>query len=160
MLRRTFLFATACAIASPAFAAGEQPADIVTLIYKVSAGKKGDYSGASAFTDKGIRAKYFSKSLVAAIVKMDRKSAATNEPILDFDPVTSSQDPSVKRLKITSESQTADKAVVTATFYSFDSKTPTVVRYLFNLEGDSWRIDDMTGGEVKDSWKLREVINQ
>ena len=160
MFRRTFLLAAAFAIAGPALAAGEQPVDIVTRIYKLSAGKNGDYSGESAFNDKGVRAKYFSRSLAAALVKMDKKSAATNEPILDFDPVSSSQDPSVKRLKIASESQTADQAIVAATFYSFDATTPVVVRYLFILEGDSWRIDDMTGGNEDASWKLREVITQ
>ena len=70
MFRRTFLLAAAFAIAGPALAAGEQPVDIVTRIYKLSAGKNGDYSGESAFNDKGVRAKYFSRSLAAALVKM------------------------------------------------------------------------------------------
>ena len=161
MQRRLLLLAAAVtflASALPASAAGDLPVDIVTKIYKLSAGKKGDYSGASAFGDKAIRSEYFSKSLLAAIVKMEKKSARTNEPILDFDPVTSSQDPSVKRLKIEAENATADQATIAATFFSFDEKTPSVVRYKFIMEGDSWKLDEMTGGHDKDIWSLRDII--
>ena len=155
--RQILLAAFAGSLAIPAFAAGETPQDIVTRIYKVSAGPKGDYSGESGFSDKGIRAAFFSKGFLAAIVKMDKKSARTNEPILDFDPVTASQDPSVTRLKIDTESTAADRASVTATFYAHGSKTPTIVRYLFILEGGGWRLDDIAGDVDGDKWSVREI---
>lgn len=158
MLRRTLLIAITFAVAAPALATVEQPADIVAAIYKVSAGKKGDYSGNSAFNDKSIRARYFSKGLMAAVMKMEKKSQATNEPILDFDPVSDSQDPSVKRLKITLEGTDNTNSVVAASFYSFDNKEPSIVRYFFIAESDGWRLDNMTGGTGDLKWSLRDLI--
>ena len=157
MNRRLFLLAATFLATAPALAAGETPEEIVAKIYKVSAGKKGDYAGESAFGDPAIRRAYFSKAFVAALVKMDKKSAKTNEPILDFDPVTSSQDPSVKRLKIEAESTGADQTDVTATFYSFDATTPTIVHYLFVSEGGGWRVDDITGDVEGEKWSVREI---
>ncbi len=155
--RQILLAAWASSLVLPALAASETPLDIVTQIYRVSAGKKGDYAGESAFSDKAIRASFFSRGFLAAVVKMEKKSASTNEPILDFDPVTASQDPSVKRLKIGTESAGADSGIVTATFYSFDNKQPTLVRYLFIMEAGQWKLDDIEGDVEGDKWSVRAI---
>ena len=48
MERRTFLLlAGAIAFAAPAWAADPAPADIVTAVYRIYAGPKGDYSSGS-----------------------------------------------------------------------------------------------------------------
>jgi len=146
-----FLAAAAVAVPSAALAAGESsPADVTTAIYAIYAGPKGDYQTGN-LDDKSVAA-YLSKSLRAALKAMDARSKKLNEPILDFDPVTDSQDPQVEKLAIVAEGDTA----TVATFYGGDVKH--VVRYSFVHEGDAWKVDDISGGADADKWDLREII--
>jgi hypothetical protein len=161
--RRTLLIwlAWSAIAVAPALAAGPaqtSPREVVEQIYKVSAGRDGKYQGPSAFTDAGIRKRFFSRSLLAAVVKMEKLSKKRNEPILGFDPVTNSQDPDVKDLQIAVESQTPARVVVAARFLSFDDKEPSIVRYALISEAGAWRIDDIQGEHGKDAWSLREII--
>src|ERR1700734_3704195 len=109
-----------------AAAAGPSPTDVVTAIYRIYAGPKGDYQ-AGSIEDKRVSA-YFTASLRNALAAMNARSRKTNEPILDFDPVTDSQDPQVERLSIAAESE----SVVAATFFSGEVKH--IVRYAFKSE--------------------------
>jgi len=153
-LRRStiaLLLAAAAAIPTAAPAAGESsPADVTTAIYHIYAGPKGDYQTGN-LDDKRVVV-YLSKSLRAALKAMDARSKKLNEPILDFDPVTDSQDPQVEKLSIAPE---GDAAAV-ATFYSGDVKH--LVHYSFVREGDAWKVDDISGGAGGDTWDLRDVI--
>jgi hypothetical protein len=150
----------------PVFAAAgaklHEPTEIVTEIYRVAAGPKGDYSESAAFEDKQIRALYFSKSLRAAVIAMEMKSRKTEDVILDFDPITSSQDPSVKNLSITEESRTGSKVTVAAQFwYSLEDKVPIIVRYDFIKEGPDWKLDEIRGKSDKEPmWSLRKIIKR
>ena len=145
------LLAAAAAIPTAAPAAGESsPADVTTAIYHIYAGPKGDYQTGN-LDDKRVVV-YLSKSLRAALKAMDARSKKLNEPILDFDPVTDSQDPQVEKLSIAPE---GDAAAV-ATFYSGDVKH--LVRYSFVREGDAWKVDDISGGAGDDKWDLRDII--
>ena len=83
---------------------------------------------------------------------MDARSKKLNEPILDFDPVTDSQDPQVDKLTIAGE---GDAAAV-ATFYSGDVKH--AVRYSLVRDGGAWKVDDISGGAGDDKWDLRDII--
>ncbi len=150
MRRRAFLIlAGASLLASPALAADAAPADIVATIYRIYAGPKGDYSQGS-IEDKRVAAA-FTASLRKALAAMNVRSQKLNEPILDFDPVTDSQDPMVERLSIAPESD----SVVAATFFSGDVKH--VVRYVFVRENGAWKIDDIAS-EGADKWDLRAII--
>ncbi len=150
MKRAVFILAGAIALATPAVAADQAAADVVTSIYRIYAGPKGDYASGS-FDDPKVVA-HFTKSLRAAMMAMYARSKRTDEPILDFDPVTDSQDPLVERLSIAPESD----SVVAATFYSGQDKH--VVRYVFKREAGGRRIDDVSGGEGDGKWDLREII--
>jgi hypothetical protein len=153
MARVTMVLLLAAVSATPvaARAAGESsPADIVTAIYRVYAGPKGDYS-AGSLDDKRV-AVYFSKSLRAELKAMNARSKKLNEPILDFDPVTDSQDPQVDKLTIAPEGDVA----ALATFSGGDEQH--VVRYLFVREGDVWKLDDIAGGAGDNKWDLRDII--
>lgn len=153
-------FANAAQAATPAKIAHE-PAEIVTEIYRIAAGPNGKYEGQSAIEDKQVRKFYLSKSLVAALVAMRKREK--DGVILDFDPITNSQDPSVKNLTIAEESKTDAKAVVAAKFFSFDEKEPSVVRYEFVKAGADWKIDEITGqrgGDKTQEWSLRKVISE
>ncbi len=145
------LVAAAAAVSTAARSAGENsPADVTTAIYHIYAGPKGDYQ-AGNLDDKRVVV-HLSKSLRAALKAMDARSKKLNEPILDFDPVTDSQDPQVEKLTIAPE---GDAAAV-ATFYSGDVKH--LVRYSFVREGDAWKVDDISGGAGDDKWDLRDII--
>jgi hypothetical protein len=146
-----FLAAAAVVAPSAALAAGESsPADVTTAIYRIYAGPKGDYQTGN-LDDKRVAA-YLSRSLRAALKAMDARSKKLNEPILDFDPVTDSQDPQVEKLAIAPE---GDAAAI-ATFYSGEVKH--VVRYSFVREGEAWKVDDISGGAGDEKWDLRDVI--
>jgi hypothetical protein len=147
----TVLAAAAVAVPSAALAAGESsPADVTTAIYRVYAGPKGDYQAGNLDDQRVVV--YFSKSLRAALKAMDARSKKLNEPILDFDPVTDSQDPQVEKLTIAAEGD----AAATAAFFSGEVKH--VVRYSFVREGDAWKVDDISGGGGDDKWDLRDII--
>ena len=145
------LLASAAAVPTAARAAGESsPADVAAAIYHIYAGPKGDYQTGN-LDDKRV-AVYLSKSLRAALKAMDARSKKLNEPILDFDPVTDSQDPEVEKLTIAGE---GDAAAI-ATFFSGDVKH--VVRYSFVREDGAWKVDDISGGAGDDKWDLRDII--
>ena len=166
MNRRHLLTAGfAAAILAPwadAALADESPVAIVTMLYKVSAGKDGKYSGNSAFFDKRIRAKYFSKRLTGEVAAIDKGSKQADEVGLDFDPITNSQDPSVKTLKIEQDGESDGEAAVKASFSSHDDPGLSVVRYIFVRENKAWKLDTMSGvrtGSPGDSgWELRKLI--
>ena len=150
-MRKRFLFLLlVAAVSSSAAAAEPSPTDVVTGIYRIYAGPKGDYQ-AGSIEDKRISA-YFTASLRNALAAMNARSRKTNEPILDFDPVTDSQDPQVERLSIAAESESA----VAATFFSGEVKH--VVKYVFKPEDGASKIDDISGGSEADAWDLRRII--
>lgn len=150
-MRRTFLCLMMVLGAGAALAADEPQVAAVTAIYKIYAGPKGDYRTGS-LDDKRVLA-YFTTSLRKALADMDARSRRLNEPILDFDPVTDSQDPTVRQLRIEPESET----VVAASFDN-GGTARDVVRYVFKREGAAWKVDDIRGGAGDSVWDLRTII--
>jgi Protein of unknown function (DUF3828) len=157
-LRYSVIALLAGLAAAPAIAEEQSPKDLVAQIYRISAGPKGDYHAPSGFEDKQIR-KHFTKSLLAAQKAMDQRSKKLNEPILDFDPVTNSQDPSVLHLSIDVESADAANTIVAASFDGESDPKRNLVRYIFVREDGAWRLDDMRGEAGDDKWNLRDVMN-
>src|SRR5277367_2913209 len=150
-MRKRFLFLLLGGVLPWSAAATQlSPTDVVTGIYRIYEGPKGDYQ-AGSIEDKPI-AVLFTTSLRKALAAMNAHSRKSNEPILDFDPVTDSQDPQVERLSIAAESD----SVVAATFFSGAVKH--VVKYDFKPEGGALKIDDISGGSGADAWDLRRII--
>lgn len=144
-------------VGGPAFADGEEPRDVVVAMYEQSAGLDGKYQGESAYFDKKVQQRYFSKALRAAIAKRDADDKKVdNEAGIGFDPLTNSQDPSVANLQIDVAKRATDKITVTAKFNQFE--TPTTVFYIFVPEGSAWKIDDIKGGSGADKWSVRELL--
>ena len=151
-MRRLFLSLLLLSLGGGAVhAADGSPVAAVTAIYKIYAGPKGDYQTGS-IDDKRVQA-FLTSSLRKALADMEARSRKINEPILDFDPVTDSQDPTVKQLEITAESDT----VVAASFNN-GGTVRDVVRYYFKQEGGAWKVDDMRGGSGDATWDLRVII--
>ena len=106
--------------------------------------------------EKGVR-QQFSRSLLKAMDAMNLRSKKTNEPILDFDPITDSQDPSVVDLKIAPEPGDPSRPIVDASFDRGENARD-IVRYVFVREGNAWKLDDINGGAGDSKWDLREII--
>lgn len=138
--------------------ADENAIAIVTMFYKVSAGKDGKYSGNSAYYQDKIRARYFSRALRAAADALDKKAKKENGVGLDFDPVTDSQDPSVKDLKIAQDGESDGESAVKASFSYEKGGALKFVRYVFLRQNDAWKLDNMTSGPGEDGWDLRKLI--
>ncbi len=145
MHRRLFLTAFAF-ILTPALArADDDPKSIVEQLYKLSAGKDGKYRGESAFLKPAVEKRWYSSALLSALAAVKRKEAKSGDVILDFDPITNSQGPSVNKLAISVENQTDAAATVLAQFLADDDKDPQMVRYIFTLEAGAWKLDNMRG---------------
>jgi len=95
--------------------------------------------------------------LRAAIDAMDRRTPKGDAPDLDFDPISSGNDPNFHDLRITVESEQAARAVVIADFVSHQDKVRTVLRYLLVRENDGWKIDDIIASG-KNEWRVRKLI--
>ena len=132
-----------------------EPKDIVEQIYKISAGPNGKYEGNSAFFQDSVRKRWFSKSLLAAVVAADRKAKKSGDIGFDFDPVTNSQDPMVIGRKVSVEKSDAKGAVVLARFNSGGTNVNNI-RYRFVREGEAWKLDDIAAGD----WTIRGVVKE
>jgi hypothetical protein len=144
-------------LAGAAARAETTPAEMVADIYTIAAGPAGDYQVPSAITLPAGR-RMLSAALRKAMDAMEERSAKTNEPILDFDPVTNSQDPSVIDLKIAPEAADAHHATVAASFAQSDKPARVVVRYIFVREAGEWKLDDIKGVGGGTKWDLRSII--
>lgn len=162
--RRFFLAAAALAFAAPALA---QPADtpeaFLTAIYtRITAGD--GTAGGTAFIDGKARARVFVKDLVKIWDKADAEAEKTGEigPI-EFDPLTDSQDPEVRRFTLKSLEAVADRARIAVSLFrdrkpKAGEKPQTVLEFTLVREAGGWRIADIArkGGEMP--WTLVEIF--
>ena len=93
---------------------------------------------------------------------MDQRSKKLNEPIMDFDPVTNSQDPLVRAFDTAIEKQDARTATVLVRIS--DKPGPITARarreficYDMVLEHGRWVIDDIRG-TIDTEWSLRKML--
>jgi hypothetical protein len=152
------VFGAVVGVNRAALAAADSPSDVVAAIYKAAAGPGGKYDdGASIFFDPGSRKRFLSKNLQVELKAMEKRTPKGDEPDLDFDPVCACNDPSVLDLKVTTESQTDNQAVVVANFQSHDEKDRIMLRYLLVKENGAWKVDDIisTG---KDKWQVSKIV--
>jgi hypothetical protein len=157
--RRTVLASVlGLSLAVPAFADGGRPRDFIAAVYRVAGGPSGDGSdGEAIFADEGNRKRYLSRGLRAEIDAMVRRTPEGDAPDLDFDPISSGNDPNFHDLRIATESEQGRRAVVIADFVSHQDKMRTVLRYLLVREDGRWKIDDIIASG-KNEWRVRRVI--
>lgn len=75
----------------------------------------------------------------------------------DFDPVTKSQEPDVRSVKVDAEKTGADKATIAD--HRIDRKpADQVVRYDFVREAGSWKIDDIKRSSEGEVWSIRKML--
>ena len=104
----------ASAIAASAQTQGQEPAAIVTSIYKKASAGKGDSGGEFLWLKAKDRARSMSKSLSALWAKVEKKEKPGEMGAIAFDPVTNSQDPLVRFFDVKTEKQDDTTAAVAA----------------------------------------------
>jgi hypothetical protein len=109
------LFAATITSASADPAAPNDPVAILTAIYTRAAKGKGDGGGAFVIENKAAKAKYLSKSLIELWERADAHTPKGDVGLVNFDPVTNSQEPDVRTFKVAAEKLEADKATVAVT---------------------------------------------
>ena len=146
-----------------ALTAPDDPVGIVTAIYTRAAKGKGDGGGGFVIENKAAKARYLSNALVALWAKADARTRKGDGGPVDFDPVTSSQDPDVKPFKVAAEKQAADKATIAVTIESRQREARAnpadkTIRYEFVHEASQWKIDDIKGAVDGSPWSIRALL--
>ena len=171
MITRRVLMSTAIAslLAGPALAQtppANDPVAILTAIYTRVAKGKGDGGGGFVIENKAAKEKYLTKSLIALWAKADKHTPKGDVGPIDFDPVTNSQDSSVKSFKVTSDKMEADKAALSVTMTSQSNMEPRkvaaddTVHYEFVREAGAWKIDDIKGTTDGEAWSIRAMLEE
>ena len=150
----------ASTITASAQTQGQEPAAIVTSIYKKASAGKGDSGGEFLWLKAKDRARSMSKSLSALWAKVEKKEKPGEMGAIAFDPVTNSQDPLVRFFDVKTEKQDDTTAAVAASFGSQRNEPPQIVRYDFVREGNQWKIDDIRGEVEKMPWSVREMLTE
>ena len=156
---RALIYGTisALGLAAPALSAEQTPIAVVKQIYS---GKTPTTKGIDVIGNKTLRAKFLTKELGAAIQKDVDQSAASNEVgALDFDPVSDSQDPMIRDLRIEPLSTEGDKAQVKVSFNRGDPKRDELL-YDLVKEGGTWHVYDISKkGSADEAWSLRALLS-
>jgi hypothetical protein len=173
--RRTLIlgFASAAALAAcsppnankapPADAPSEappvipDPADVIRPLYQ----RYMTPAAATTFPTLEEQAPW-SDDLRAKLVAMMARSAARNEPILDFDPFTGAQDWQLSNLTVITEALVENShAAVRARFTNF-AEPPHEIVYDMVWQGDAWRVDNIRGEDYDrgQQWDLRQIVTQ
>ncbi len=155
--RSLFSLVLALHMAAPALAAEATPEAVVQQIYS---GKTPTTRGLDIIDNKKLRAKFLSKDLAAAVKKdIDQAAKSNDVGALDFDPVSDSQDPMIKDLKIEPLSVQGDKAQVKVSFNTYDPQRDELL-YDLVKEGGQWHVYDISKkGSAEDAWSLRALLS-
>ena len=92
------------------------------------------------------KAAVYSKDFQSAIDRGFEYSLLLNEPVIDYDPIASAQDFSIKNLRIeVDRPESGGKAHVLARFENFDRTT--TVGYDMILEDGAWKVNGIRSGD-------------
>lgn len=134
----------------------QEPRDIVAALYRLAAIDAKRAKPTSPFYDRKEREEFFSKSFDLLITDAETRSAHDNKPLLDFDPISASQDAELQKVTLKTDVLEPSKATVSATF--LNHKQPTVVTYDFIHDGGDWKINDIKGTTEKEAWSVRKIL--
>jgi hypothetical protein len=152
---------------------GETPESFISRIYHRIASGKGDQNGSFVWADPASRDKYFSASL-AGLWREAEAAAPEGDALIDFDPLTNSQDSDVQSFTLTSgQHNTPYKAAIAVTIAGHplpesamsdgdlvEKRNPedAVIRYDIVWENKRFRIDNIHGSVRGKKWSLREIL--
>ena len=159
LTRRTFIAAPLAALPLPALAQQDAPQTLIAAIYKRVAAGKGEDGGGFVWLEEKERARYLTKGLRKVWHDSDARTAKGDQNPPGFDPITNSQDPKVREVKIAVERQDAGSAVVAASFRAWGGPDQRdTVRYDMLRENGRWSIDDIRGFVDGKEWSLRALL--
>jgi hypothetical protein len=172
LTRRRFNLALGTTVLATTAFAASSPADPITAIYRKAAAGKGEEGGTFVFLTRKDRARWLSKSLTKLWNDEDRKTPKGDQTPPGFDPVSNSQDPKVRNVKVELEQNYGKTATVAASFDSWprgntreeqernppEPKDRRTVRYDMVLENGRWKIDDIRGSTDGKEWSTRAII--
>jgi Protein of unknown function (DUF3828) len=143
-------------------ARAESPDAMITAIYQRAAAGNGDLGG-YFLVEPEDRAPYFTKSLAALWTAAEARTQPGYAGPLDFDPVSSSQDPQIRAFAVKTERDDGQRATVAVTFgpkkAPLDSQPTTTVRYDLVNEAGAWKIDDIRGAASGGAaWSMRWLL--
>jgi hypothetical protein len=97
----------------------------------------------------------FSPTLKQLWDDMTARSAAEDQPIIDFDPLVNGQDFELTELVVSDPVVTGDSAAVAVSFLNFGD--PQELRFTLVRGAEGWKIDDIEAfGEYP--WRLSELL--
>lgn len=131
------------------------PKAIVDWIYAELIKSQKTTEDAFSVFNEDVLGALFSKAYIAAYRKADAMAKKKEEPLLDGDPVTNSQDPDISKVTTKIMAQNAGAATVAASF--MNSGTADQVVYRFVKEGEAWKIDDIIAGK-SDPFSVRKLF--
>lgn len=158
MRRLLTVLALVLAGAAPASAQSQAPDAFVSALYAAHLPAI-EGNGDGVLFDDALRARFFAPDLAAAI-KKDSDDAERRQDVgaLDFDPVTDSQDPVVRKLAIAVLSADAGRATVQATFDRGGGPRAQLIYDLAVIDGD-WKVRDISNPARGDAgWDLRALL--
>lgn len=158
-LLRSFAVAFALLVAFAA-QAETAPADVLREMYKIAiAGAES--SNGQGFSDPAFRKKFFTASLSKIVDAIEASEAATNEAILDFDPILDMNgDAGAENLVVRVLNSEAHAAAVVATFGKGNERRSVAYRFVEEVGG--WRVDDITsppGATGNQVWSIRGIYD-
>jgi len=106
-----------------------------------------------------IRERFLSRELVR-LLERDRRENEGELGRLDFDPVSESQDPQIRDVRIAQRSLAGDRAVVDVRFRNGTDPGPdTALRYDLQRGDRGWRIIDIVK-EGANGWSLLAILRR
>lgn len=154
--RLALLLALLAGLTRPAMAE-ETPEDFVADLYEAHMPSvTGEAPG--IFDDEVLMARFLASDLAAAVNADKAASAKTGEAgLLSFDPVSDSQDPDIRDLRIQRLEDEAGHPQVEATFSRSDQTKRLKLIYDLVKEGDGWKVFNIRRPDG-DRWNLREIM--
>ncbi len=158
-LAGALVFAPGLAVAAPA----DTPEALVAAAYaRVTAGD--GRMGGSEITEPEAVGRWFTRDVVKRWAAANAKAEKDGDigPV-DFDLLTDSQDPEVRRVAIEPREATADAAVVRVGLFAKKKGKPgekpyTTLDFVLKRQDGAWRIDDVRKPAGEFPWSLRGLI--
>lgn len=159
--RRAFALGVAALFVPAAgHAAEDDPAAVVATIYRRAAAGTGTSGGQFLWVKSRDRRAAFTGRTAALWDRAEAATAKGDQAPPGFDPVTVSQDPSLKLFRVTLEEAGPDRAQVLVSLTGHQSSTPyATVRYHLMRERDRWLIDDISSRpKGEEPWSIRKIL--
>ena len=129
----------------------QSPEELVRYVYQHYVGKKSTEDSSFKWTEQPLADRLFEPALARAVVRAGK----SKDMVIDADPFVSGQDFEIASYDLKTESKTAERARIIASFKNFDQNV--TVQYDLVRAKSGWRIQDVTssGTSLRKTVKAR-----